>query len=388
MIALLARELLTPTEVISNGVVLIEGGIIAAVASRDSIALPSTARVLDFQDAILTPGLIDLHIHGSAGHDVMDGAKDALVAIGRFLAAHGVTSYYPTTVTAPLDPTLRSLEHLGGAIGEWNDASHRDCPCARPIGIHLEGPFLSHLRRGVHPPELLLEPSIELFERLCQAGGGHVTTMTIAPEIQGAPEVIRYASERNITVSLGHSDADTEQARSGIEAGATHATHTFNAMRAFDHRDPGILGTVLTENSITADIIADGIHLDPVTVDLFVRCKGVERSVLITDAISATGMPDGDYMLGGFEVTVRNGRCDANGRLAGSVLTLDQAVRNLMGFARCSFQVSVRMATLNPAKALRIADRKGQLKPGADADLVVFSRSGEVRKTIVSGLVD
>jgi N-acetylglucosamine-6-phosphate deacetylase len=388
MIALLARELLTPTEAIANGVVLIEDGIIADVGSRDSIALPPTATLVDFGDAIIAPGLIDLHIHGAAGHDVMGGADGNLAAIERFVAAHGVTSYCPTTVSAPLDSTLHSLERLSCAIETSSNDAHADGRRARPIGIHLEGPFLSHVRRGVHPPNLLLQPSLELFEKLCQAGGESVMMLTIAPELDGAIEVIRQASRRGMTISLGHSDADTQQARRAITAGASHATHTFNAMRLFDHREPGILGAVLTDNTVTADIIADGIHVDPVVVNLFVRCKGVERSVLITDAISATGMPDGNYMLGGFEVAVRNGRCEANGRLAGSVLTLDQAVRNIMGFARLSFQDSVRLATLNPATVLRIQDRKGQLKRGADADIVVFSPSGEVIRAIVAGLVD
>jgi N-acetylglucosamine-6-phosphate deacetylase len=388
MIAVLARELLTPIEAIANGMVLIEDGIIADVGSRDSIALPSTATLVDFGDAIVAPGLIDLHIHGAAGHDVMGGAGDNLAAIERFIAAHGVTSYCPTTVSAPLEPTLRSLERLGSAIETWNNGGHADGPRARPIGIHLEGPFLSHARRGVHPPNLLLQPSLDLFEKLCQAGGDNLAMLTIAPELDGALEVIRQAARRGMIVSLGHSDADTQQARGAIAAGASHGTHTFNAMRGFGHREPGILGALLTDDSVTADIIADGIHVDPLVADLFVRCKGVERSVLITDAISATGMPDGNYMLGSFEVAVRAGRCEANGRLAGSVLTLDQAVRNIMGFARLSFQHSVRLATLNPATVLRIQDRKGQLRRGADADIVVFSPSGEVIRTIVAGRIE
>jgi N-acetylglucosamine-6-phosphate deacetylase len=388
MIALLARELLTPVEAISHGVMLIEDGIIAAVGSRDSVVVPSTATVVDFGDTMLAPGLIDLHIHGAAGHDVMGGGDGSLAAIECFIARHGVTSYCPTTVSAPLDRTLSSLEWLGHAIEQQGNGSHCGSPRARPVGIHLEGPFLSHVRRGVHPPNLLQQPSLGLFEKLCRASGDKITMLTIAPELDGALEVIREASRRGLTVSLGHSDAGTEQTRRAIAVGATHATHTFNAMRPFDHRHPGLLGTVLTDSSMTADIIADGIHVDPIAVDLFVRCKGPERSVLITDGMSATGMPDGKYLLGSLEVEVRDGRCEANGRLAGSLLTLDQAVRNIMGFARLSFQESVRLATLNPATVLGIENRKGQLKPGADADIAVFSASGEVMRTIVAGVVN
>ncbi len=189
-------------------------------------------------------------------------------------------------------------------------------------------------------------------------------------------------------VSVGHSDAQLAQAEAGIRAGARHATHTFNAMRSLDHREPGILGAVLTDNAVTADIIVDGIHVDPVVVDLFVRAKSINGAVLITDAISATGMPDGTYRLGGLEVEVHDGRCEIDGRLAGSVLTLDRAVRNVVEFTGTSLQHAVQMATLNPARALRIAERKGTLTAGADADIVVLTPAGEVMQTIVGGLID
>ena len=189
-------------------------------------------------------------------------------------------------------------------------------------------------------------------------------------------DLIAEAARRGVCVSLGHSDADLPQAQAGVRAGARHATHTFNAMRALDHRSPGILGAVLTNLKVTADIIVDGIHVDPVIVDLFVRAKGVDRAVLITDAISATGMPDGTYMLGGLEVQVKDGRCESGGRLAGSVLTLDRAVRNTAEFAKISLQACHSMATLNPARVLGIEKRKGMLSVGADADVAVFTPSG------------
>jgi N-acetylglucosamine-6-phosphate deacetylase len=388
MIALLARELLTPAEAILNAVVLIEDGTITALGPRDSIAVPPAAKVVDFGDAILAPGLIDIHIHGAAGHDVMNGDDGKLAALECFIARHGVTSYCPTTVTAPVDRTLSSLERLGHATQHWRPSTQPGGPRARPLGIHLEGPFLSHVRRGVHPPKLLQQPSLELFHKLRDASGGRIVMLTIAPELDGALDLICEASQRGLVVSLGHSDAGTGQSMRAVAAGARHATHTFNAMRPFDHRNPGLLGIVLTDPSVTADIIADGIHVDPLVVDLFLRAKGLDRAVLITDGISATGMPDGKYMLGALEVEVRNGRCHANGRLAGSLLTLDEAVRNVMSFVRLSFQDSVRLATLNPATVLGIQERKGQLKPGADADFAVFSSSGQVIRTIVAGVVN
>lgn len=189
-------------------------------------------------------------------------------------------------------------------------------------------------------------------------------------------------------MSLGHSDAELSSAQAGIRAGARHATHTFNAMRALDHRAPGILGAILASCEVTADIIVDGIHVNPVIVDLFMKAKGLDRAVLITDAMSATGMPDGTYTLGGLEVQVKDGRCESGGRLAGSVLTLDRAVRNTAEFAKISLQQAIRLATLNPARVLGIEKRKGTLSVGADADMAVFTPAGEVIRTIVGGIVN
>ncbi len=302
------------------------------------------------------------------------------------MAAHGVTSYCPTTVTAPIDATLRSLDALGKAVRRAAIGSG-DGMRAQPLGIHLEGPFLSHAKRGVHPPALLQPASRELFERMWQAADGQVSVLTIAPEIEGAIDLIAEAARRGICVSIGHTDAGLPQAQAAIEAGARHATHTFNAMRPLDHRNPGVLGAVLTNRGLTADIIVDGIHVDPAVVDLFVRAKGAEGAVLITDAISATGMPDGIYRLGGLEVEVRDGRCESNGRLAGSVLTLDRALRNTMKFAGIDLQTAIRMATINPARVLGIENRKGTLTVGADADIAVFTPDGEVVRAIVGGVV-
>jgi N-acetylglucosamine-6-phosphate deacetylase len=253
------------------------------------------------------------------------------------------------------------------------------------LGIHLEGPFLSHAKRGVHPTVDLVEPSVAAFDKLWQAARGHVRMITIAPELNGAEEVIAEASKRGVCVSIGHSDATLEQARCGVKAGARHATHTFNAMRPLDHRAPGILGEVLTNNRLSADVIADGIHVDPTVVDLLFRAKGIENLVLITDAISATGMPDGRYQLGTLEVELKDGRCTRDGNLAGSALTMDRAVRNVMKFARLDLQQAVRAASMNPAKVVGI--EKGTIESGADADFVVLTPTGEVRATVVRGVV-
>ena len=383
MIALTAARLYTPLELVEQPLVLVDAGIVVEVASRASRPLPG-CRITDFGDAVLAPGFVDIHIHGGSGHDVMEDDPAALSAFEHSLVAHGVCSYFPTTVTAPLDRTLAALERLGKAI---EGAPLGNEGRARPLGIHLEGPFISHARRGVHPSELLLPPSVPMFERFWQAAGGHIRVMTIAPELDGTSEVIAEASRRGVCVSLGHSDADLAAARRGVAAGARHATHTFNAMRPLGHRDPGILGEVLTNSRVTADIIADGIHLDPAVVELFLRCKGLEAAVLITDAIAATGMPDGRYRLGSLEVEVKAGRCLFEGKLAGSVLTMDRALRNVMEFAGWDLGQAVRAAALNPARVTGFVSKKGSIAPGMDADMVVLSAAGHVLKTIVHGVV-
>jgi N-acetylglucosamine-6-phosphate deacetylase len=385
---LLARQLLTPLERIDDAALLIEEGIVSAVGPRAALTVPAHARVVDFGDAILTPGLIDIHIHGGAGRDVMEGSDESLAAIERLMARHGVTSYCPTTVTAPMEQTLRSLEALGKAVQRAETGDRPEPGRARPLGIHLEGPFLSHARRGVHLPLDLQPPSQEVFNQMWDAAGGRIRILTIAPEVDGALDLIRNTARRGVCVSLGHSNATLPQALAGFQAGARHATHCFNAMRRLDHRDPGLLGAVLTDRAVTADIVADGLHVDPVVVDIFMRAKGVDGAVLITDGVSATGMPDGTYRLGSFEVQLRGNRCESFGKLAGSVLTLDRAVSNAMQFAHLSFQDSLRLATLNPARVLGIVHRKGVLQAGADADLAVFSPAGAVLQTVVGGAVE
>ena len=383
MIALTAAALLTPRERIEQPLLLLDNGKITEVTSRAARGIPKGARHFDFPGAVLAPAYLDIHIHGGMGHEVMEPNADGLARFEGFLAQHGVAAYLPTTVTAPEENILRALDCLAQRI-EKADASGAG---ARPLGIHLEGPFISHVRRGVHPPEYLVPPTLSRFERYWQAARGHIKVMTIAPEVEGAMEVIAEASRRGVCCSIGHSDSDLPTAKAAIAAGAHHATHTFNAMRPLDHRQPGLLGAVLTDPGVTADIIADGIHLDPTVVQLFLRAKGTQAAVLITDAISATGMPEGRYRLGSFEVEVRGNKCTRGDTLAGSVLRLDQAVRNVMQFAGWTLEEAVQLASGNPAAAIGEKSR-GVLAAGADADVVVLSPRGEVQKTIIAGKVD
>jgi N-acetylglucosamine-6-phosphate deacetylase len=378
-----AHSIIVPTPagpaLLHHSCLLIEDGIIAGITRRDESALPAHDAHDDYPDATLSPAFLDIHIHGAVNHDVMEGTPAALDAVGRFLAGRGVGAYFPTTVTAPIDATLYALAGLARII------TRPDHPGARPLGIHLEGPFLSHAKRGVHSLDLLQKPSIELFTRFWEASEGLIRLMTIAPEIEGAPELIAHATSLGVRVSLGHSNATTAEAERGIAAGACSATHTYNAMRALDHRDPGLLGTVLDTDSLYAELICDGIHVHPALVRLFWKAKGQHRAILVTDGISATGMPDGEYLLGGMAVTVKEGRCTHEGVLSGSVLTLDRAVQNFRKFTSARLDEIVSAVTGNPAALSGVSDTQGALAQSRSADITVLTPDGEIAAVYLHG---
>jgi N-acetylglucosamine-6-phosphate deacetylase len=377
---LTAERLWDGTRLLDSPVVLIEDGRIASISTRAEGKLPSKVRRLDFPEATLAPAFFDVHIHGGKGHDIMEATPEALATMGCFLASHGVGNFLPTTVTAPLDATLRSLSGLAKLIAQPPVAGQ-----ARPIGIHLEGPFLSPVKPGVHPLESLLAPSIATFDRLFEAAEGHVRLMTLAPELPGAPELAAHATARGVRISLGHSNATAAETRAGIQAGAVSATHTFNAMRTLNHREPGILGTVLTCDALFAEMICDGVHIAPEIVKLWWKAKGPERAILMTDALSAAGMPDGKYLLGGFEIQVIGNRAMAGETLAGSVLTLDRAITNFMEFTGAPLEQALRLATVNPAAMTGLGDTVGSLAVGRVASLVAVDAAGKLVGSIING---
>lgn len=378
-IAATAARLLTPLEELTPGVVIVEDGRFVAAGSRAAVELPPGIAVRDFGDATLAPGLVDIHVHGGGGRDVMEATPEALTAMARQLLRHGVTAFCPTTVTAPWTELRLALERLAATL-----AARPAADGAQPLGIHLEGPFVSAAQAGVHPRADLVAPDPERFEQLWQAAQGRIALLTLAPELPGAEAVITLAAGRGVTVSLGHSDATAAQTRAALGAGARHFTHTFNAMRALHQREPGILGEALLNAGASADLIADGIHVDPALVRMFFALKGPERAVLISDAIAAAGCGDGQFRLGPLQVEVRGPRCEAGERLAGSVLSLDGAVRNAMRFANLDLVTAVRAASWNPARLIGTG-QKGHVAPGCDADLIVLSSEGELRAVMARG---
>jgi len=363
-----------------NPAIEIEDGRVLAIGTQNG--QETHANRLDFPSATLAPAYLDVHIHGAAGHDVMEATPESLAAVSGFLASRGTGSFLATTVTAPLDPTLRSLEGLAKRIAEARSDSWTG---ARPLGIHLEGPFLSHAKRGVHPPEHLLAPDISTFDRMFEAAEGQIRLITLAPELPGAANLASRACALGVRVSVGHSNATAAETRAAIAAGATSATHTYNAMRPLDHREIGILGTVLTTDSLYAELICDGIHVDPALVKLWFQAKGNARAILITDAMSAAGMPDGEYMLGEFKVQVANGKATADGVLAGSVLTLDKALSNFVAFTGASLADALPLFTRNPAAMTGVAGDCGQICVGGRADFVALGSDGALLASVIGG---
>lgn len=368
---------------LSDAGILIRDGVIEFVGPRSALNLPAGAEEIVATDKIASPGFIDVHIHGAGGHDVMEGTEDALKAISSMIGAHGTTSFVATTVTADPNAICQSSENIAHYIVGQHSRSQ---PGAEVLGIHFEGPFISPARRGVHPPEWIKLPSAELLEKFVAAAQGHALILTIAPELLGAMPCIDAARKAGMVVGMGHTDATYEQARAGLARGAHHAIHTYNAMRPFSHRDAGVIGAVLTSPEISAELIADGVHVDETAMRLLLQAKGAGGLILISDGISATGMPDGKYILGGFEVTVSGGVCrNLEGKLAGSTLTLDRALRNIVRLG-ATVGDALQMLTFNPAKLLGIEHKKGVLHPNADADVILLTESLEIAQVYTRGL--
>ena len=378
-----AGRALTPSIEIADAGILIRDGVIEAIGPRKGMSLPSGALEILATDQTAVPGFIDVHIHGAGGRDVMEASEEALSTVTATVAAHGTTSFVATTVTANPDETCRSVEGIARYIA---NQSKSEQPRAEVLGIHYEGPFLSKARRGVHPVEWIQTPSSELLNRLLQAAAGNARILTIAPELLGAAPCIDAAHKAGVVVAMGHTDATYEQARAAIARGVHHAVHVYNAMRPFSHRDSGVIGAVLTSPEVTGELIADGVHVEEAAMRLLLQAKGAGGVVLISDGLSATGMPDGKYMLGGFEVTVSGGVCrNAAGTLAGSTLTLDRALRNVVALGP-SLADATRMLTLNPATLLGIEFKKGVLRTGADADVVLLDENLQIRNVWARGM--
>lgn len=373
--AIRGGELYTPTTSLSGGVVLIEEGRIRAVGDGSQIEIPRHAEVIDATGLIVAPGLIDLHTHGLLGHDVMGpGLAGAITAYPQF----GVTSFLATTLTARPNRTLEALRTMADIL--------RTPPSgARCCGIHLEGPHLSRARAGAHNRELFHPLDWPELERLQSAASGQIQMITLAPELAGHFDLIPRLIDHGIEPSLGHSDATYAQAMRAYECGLRHASHTFNAMRGFHHRQPGAVGAVLYCEEMYAQVVADGVHVHPAALQLLLRVKGIEHVLLVSDSSPFACLPEGDYDWSGLPVTMRNNKIETSaGRLAGANALLDQGLRTLIQQCGLSLHEALTCATRTPAAAMGW-NKKGRLAPGMDADIVLLDGELSPVMTLVAG---
>ncbi|MEI2692256.1 MAG: N-acetylglucosamine-6-phosphate deacetylase [Anaerolineae bacterium] len=366
----------TPTQRIERGAVLTDGGRIVAAGPAEHLPCPPDAQVIDADGLLLTPGFIELQFNGGFGQDFTDDPT-AIWPVAAQLPQHGVTAFLPTIITAPLEKSA-----LGRRI--VTEGRPTDYRGAMPLGLHIEGPFLNPAKKGAHNPNYLRLPTLDAVADWSPETG--VRLVTLAPELPGALEVIEALSSRGILVSTGHSMATYDQAVAGFDAGARYGTHLFNAMPNLLHREPGLPGALLTDDRPTVGLIADGIHTHPAIVKLVWQVLGPQRLNLVTDAMAALGMPPGKHLLGDYVVTVDGVSCRlADGTLAGSILAMDEALRNLIAFTGCTLEEALQTMTTTPARAIGLEHERGQVAPGFIADLVLLSPDLHVRGTVVDG---
>lgn len=339
----------------------------------------AAGRSIDAAGGVILPGFIDLHVHGAVGYDTMDGSPDGLCEMARFYAAHGTTTFLPTTWTESRAKITGALAALGSLIDQPTGG-------AAILGAHLEGPYISENKVGAQDPRQVRRADRE--EALAWLETGLVRLIALAPEFEANHWLIAECARRGIVVSAAHTEAGPEDIARAVELGLTQATHTFNAMIGLHHRQPGTVGAVLANDAITCEVIADNLHVHPLVMKVLVRAKGIERVLLVSDAVAPAGLPDGQYKLEDRDIIVQEGAVRLpDGTIAGSTLTMDAALRNIMAATGLSLAEAWPVSSLNAARQIGVDDRKGQLAPGYDADLVLLDADHQVRLTVVGGQV-
>jgi len=371
-----AGRIVLPQRELVGGWLKVEGGKITDLGEGTP---PGEA--VDLGELTLIPGLVEVHIHGARGADTMDATPQALETMAQMVATGGVTSFLPTTMSAPAEAVVRAVENVGKHMGQ--SFVHG----ARILGVHIEGPFIAKEFKGAQLESTIRPGTKEEVDRLYQLlPQGGLKLMTVAPELPGHMEFIRYLVSRGTYVAAGHSGATFAQMEEAVAAGVTQVTHTGNGMRPFHHREPGILGAALNLKGLRAQIIADGIHLNPATVKLFIDARGIDDVILITDGIRAVGYPDGEYEMGGQMITVRGLEARLpSGSLCGSRLTMIEAVERACRFAKLSLYEAVRAASLIPARSIGVDNEYGSIEVGKVADLVAINSQFQVERTYLAG---
>lgn len=368
-------ELVLPNKILSNVHVGIEKGKIVKI-DADPISTYEEYQQIDCKGQRLIPGMIDVHIHGANGFDMMDGREESIQEVSRTCASTGCTSFLATSVSSTIEDLLAMIHSVKRVVGHEVGA--------KIAGIHLEGPYLNPLRKGMQNEKYLRHPDIEEMKMIFKEADSLIKMVTIAPELPGGMEVISFLKEQGVIISIAHSDATYEEAKQAFEAGASHVTHCFNGMRPIHHRDPGIVVAAFEEEHVSLQAIVDHIHLHPAIIRLMHRSKGPEGMVLITDALQAMGMGDGDYLFGGHHVTVTDGVARLHdGTLASSTVTMNEALRYTVETG-ISVTDAVQMASTTPARILGL-HQKGAIAVGMDADLVLLDDDFQVQWTMIDG---
>ncbi|MBN8234093.1 N-acetylglucosamine-6-phosphate deacetylase [Halobacillus kuroshimensis] len=365
---------------ITSGSVRIQEGKIAEVSTG---TLKSSGTVVDGKGRKMMPGFIDVHIHGAAGHDVMDATPEALHGMSVQLPGEGTTSFLATTMTQSRENITNAIKNAGSFMESLVSGEG-----AEMLGIHLEGPFISEKKAGAQHPDHIIKPSVELFQEWQQESRGHIKLVTVAPETEGASAFIEEVSRTGVVCSLGHSDARFDQVTEAVERGARHVTHLYNQMSGLHHREPGLVGAAFMNDHLLVEMIVDHIHVHPDAVKLAYQNIGSGRSILITDAMRAKCLPPGTYDLGGQDVFVENNEARlSDGTLAGSILTLEEAAKKMKQDAGLSWQELVSITSWNAAVQLGVENRKGGIEQGKDADLVLVDEQGNVTLTMCRGTI-
>ncbi|MED1946791.1 MULTISPECIES: N-acetylglucosamine-6-phosphate deacetylase [Brevibacillus] len=375
----LKGNLVADGQELHNGLVVVGNGTITYAGKADEYGKALPDHVVTVEDGWICPGFVDMHMHGIDGYDTMDGTPESLQAISTALARHGVTSFLATTMTAP----YAQLEQVLVNIAQY---SREGLPGAQAIGIHLEGPWINPRYKGAQKEENIAIPKLDAVQKLYGLSEGLIKVVTIAPEQPEALEAIAWLKERDVIVSAGHTGATFAQATEAVDAGVRHFTHCFNAMTGLHHREPGVVGAAMYHEQLSTELIADGIHVHPAVMKILYRVKTAERLALVSDSMRAAAMGEGTYDLGGQEVHVHDNQAKlADGTLAGSILTLNRAVGNMVTLSGVSLSDAVEMASLTPASILGFGERKGRLAAGYDADITVLNTQFDVAMTFVAG---
>ncbi len=332
---------------------------------------------VDLDGKYIVPGFIDMHIHGGAGYDVMDGTVEAVDSISNFLGQHGVTSYLPTMLTQSKEDLLKALKVIKELQGQERGG-------AVVLGTHMEGPYFNMEFKGAQNPEYIREGQIEELKEFLNVGKDVVKMMSLAPE-RNSLEVVKFLVENGVIVSMGHTAATNDQVKEAVSVGLSHGTHTFNGMKGLHHREPGALGAIMHIDDIYAELILDAVHVHPDSAKILYKCKGADKLVLVSDSIMAAGLDDGKYSIGGLDLFVKNREARLeNGTLAGSTLTMDVAFKNAINLLGVSIVEAVKISSTNQAKELKL-DTKGKIKVGYDADLVILSNDYSVENVYING---